>query len=57
MIAAREEEIKDFVPRNYYGIEIISSQINWTWLSAKKKNIYLMKPKIDETIKKTSKSK
>ena len=24
MIAAREEEIKDFVPRNYYGIETVS---------------------------------
>lgn len=57
MIAAREEEIKDFVPRNYYGIEIISSQINWTWLSAKKEKHLFNEAKIDETIKKLQNQK
>ena len=53
----RQEEIKDFVPRNYYGIEIISSQINWTWLSAKKEKHLFNEAKIDETIKKLQNQK
>lgn len=50
MIAKREEEIKNFIPRNFYGIKINSQQINWTWQSAKKEKHLFNEDKIDQII-------
>lgn len=31
MIAQRENEIKDFVPKEYYGLTLMAGNIRWTW--------------------------
>ena len=31
MIAQREEEIKEFVPKEYYGLTLMAGNIRWTW--------------------------
>ena len=35
MIAQREEEIKEFVPKEYYGLTLTAGNIRWTWKDAK----------------------
>ncbi|MGM7636711.1 DNA topoisomerase III [Bacillus sp. Hm123] len=35
MIAKREEEIKNFKPKSYYGITALAGDIKWTWKDAK----------------------
>ena len=35
MIAAREEEIKKFVPKSYYGLKAVVKGISFTWTDAK----------------------
>lgn len=50
MIAKREDEIRSFVPRDYYGIKAISNQITWTWQSAKKEKHLFDENKIDAII-------
>ena len=35
MIAQREEEIKGFVPKEYYGLTLMAGNIRWTWKDAK----------------------
>lgn len=37
MIAKREEEIKNFQPKSYYGISAISNKISFTWRDKKSK--------------------
>ena len=39
MIAKREEEIKPFKPKTYYGLTAISQGIKWTWQDGKSKDI------------------
>ncbi|MGL4338742.1 MAG: DNA topoisomerase, partial [Turicibacter sp.] len=39
MIAAREDEIKKFVPKAYFGIQAISQGIKFTWLDGKSKDV------------------
>ena len=39
MIAKREEEIKQFKPKTYYGLTAISQGIKWTWQDGKSKDI------------------
>lgn len=38
MIAAREEEIRSFVPKEYYGITLTAGDIRWTWREEKSKS-------------------
>ena len=35
MIARREEEIRKFVPREYYGISVETQDVKWTWRDEK----------------------
>ena len=35
MIAKREKQIKEFLPQEYYGIQILDGQIRWTWQDEK----------------------
>ena len=38
MIAKREEEIRKFVPKEYYGISLETQDVKWTWRDEKKKS-------------------
>lgn len=55
MIAKREEEIKNFIPRNYYGIKVITDNINWSWQSNKNESHLFNEEKIDKLINTISK--
>ena len=35
MIARREEEIRQFTPKEYYGLECTAGKIKWTWQESK----------------------
>lgn len=37
MIAKREEEIRKFVPKEYYGITLEAGEVHWTWRDEKSK--------------------
>ncbi len=39
MIGKREEEIRSFVPRNFYGITAVANRLKLTWQDAKTKDI------------------
>ena len=39
MIAKREEEIKQFKPKSYYGLTAITEGIKWTWQNQKSKDV------------------
>ena len=36
MIAKQEDNIKHFVPQEYYGIKVLANDVWWTWQSAQK---------------------
>lgn len=36
MIAAQEDKIRCFVPKDYYGLKVLSHDICWTWQSSNK---------------------
>ncbi|WP_027089380.1 DNA topoisomerase III [Thomasclavelia saccharogumia] len=55
MIAKREEEIKNFVPRNFYGIKAATGDINWSWHSNKNETYLFNEKKIDQIINDLSK--
>ena len=38
MIAKREEEIRKFVPKEYYGISLETQDVKWTWRDEKTKS-------------------
>ena len=38
MIAKREEEIRKFIPKDYYGISVDTQDIKWTWRDEKTKS-------------------
>lgn len=57
MIDKRETEIKNFQPKNYYGIEILSNNIYWSWLSNKNEKHIFNQNKIDNIIKQLQNSK
>lgn len=53
MIAKREEEIKQFVPKEYYGIAMKTSHLTFTWKDKKSQsNNCFQKEKIDEILNK-----
>ena len=39
MIAKREEEIRKFVPKEYYGISLETQDVKWTWRDEKTKSV------------------
>lgn len=57
MIDKRETEIKNFQPKNYYGIEILSNNIYWSWLSNKNERHIFNQNKIDNIIEQLQNSK
>lgn len=38
MIARREEEIRQFIPKEYYGISVETQDVKWTWRDEKTKS-------------------
>lgn len=57
MIDKREAEIKNFQPKDYYGIEILCNNLYWSWHSAKNEKHLFNENKIDAIIKKIQNSK
>ena len=51
MIAAREDEIKNFKPQVYYGIEAQTGSVKLTWQDANGNNRSFNKEKIDSIVK------
>lgn len=51
MIAAREQEIRDFVPRDYYGLQVRTQGILWTWQDAKRQTRTFQRQKAEEAEK------
>ncbi|EJQ40900.1 DNA topoisomerase 3 [Bacillus cereus BAG5X1-1] len=51
MIAAREDEIKNFKPQVYYGIEAQTDSVKLTWQDTKGNNRNFNKEKIDSIVK------
>ncbi|RHW40098.1 DNA topoisomerase III [Lysinibacillus yapensis] len=51
MIAAREEEIKNFKPQTYYGIEAQTDTVKLTWQDDKGNSRSFNKEKIDDIVK------
>ena len=35
MIASRENEIKNFVPKPYYGLKVLAGGVSFTWTDSK----------------------
>lgn len=61
MIQAREEEIRRFVPKPYYGIQIQTGEVHWSWRNAKNEaNVFnenqvdLVMDHLENTLKITS---
>ena len=61
MIQAREEEIRRFVPKPYYGIQIQTGEVRWSWRNAKNEaNVFnenqvdLVMDHLENTLKITS---
>lgn len=52
MIARREEEIKNFRPEEYYGIECMSGGIKWTWQNLKNGSFRCFQKEFMETLSK-----
>lgn len=50
MIAAQEEKIRQFKPQNFYGIQVHTDSIRWTWRSAKNEAHLFNEEKIDHII-------
>lgn len=51
MVAAREDEIKNFKPQTYYGIEAQTDKLKLTWQDANGNNRSFDKEKIDAIVK------
>ena len=51
MIAKREEEIRKFVPKEYYGISLETQDVKWTWRDEKTKNFRTFSRERAEQIK------
>ena len=54
MIARREEEIRRFVPREYYGISVETQDVKWTWRDEKSGSLSTFsRERAEEICKKT----
>ena len=51
MIAKREEEIRKFVPKEYYGISLETQDVKWTWRDEKTKSFRTLYRERAEQIK------
>ena len=51
MIAKREEEIRKFVPKEYYGISLETQNVKWTWRDEKTKSFRTFSRERAEQIK------
>ena len=51
MIAKREEEIRKFVPKEYYGISLETQDVKWTWRDEKTKSFRTFSRERAEKIK------
>ena len=51
MIAKREEEIRKFVPKEYYGISLETQDVKWTWRDEKTKSFHTFSRERAEQIK------
>ena len=51
MIAKREEEIRKFVPKEFYGISLETEDVKWTWRDEKTKNFCTFSKERAEQIK------
>lgn len=51
MIAKREEEIRKFVPKEYYGISLETQDVKWTWRDEKTKSFRTFSMERAEQIK------
>ena len=51
MIAKREEEIRKFVPKEYYGISLETQDVKWTWRDEKTKSVRTFSRERAEQIK------
>ena len=51
MIAKREEEIRKFVPKEYYGISLETQDVKWTWRDEKTKSFRTFSRERAEQIK------
>ena len=51
MIAKREEEIRKFVPKEYYGISLETRDVKWTWRDEKTKSFRTFSRERAEQIK------
>lgn len=55
MIEKREEEIRNFVPREYYGVSVWAGDIKWTWKDEKSKSFRsFQKEKTENILKEVS---
>lgn len=52
MIEQREEEIKNFQPKDFYGISAICQGVTWTWYSKRNEKHLFTKDKVDQIIAK-----
>lgn len=50
MIAAQEEKIRSFQPQPFYGIQVTTPQMIWTWYSSKNETHLFDETKIDQII-------
>ena len=51
MIAKREEEIRKFVPKEYYGVSLETQDVKWTWRDEKTKSFRTFSRERAEQIK------
>ena len=51
MIAKREEEIRKFVPKEYFGISLETQDVKWTWRDEKTKSFHTFSRERAEQIK------
>ncbi|GGA66402.1 DNA topoisomerase III [Ornithinibacillus halotolerans] len=53
MVAQREQEIKEFKPQTYYGVQVqASDKVKYTWLDAKGNTRFFSQEKANEIVKK-----
>ncbi len=50
MIARREEEIRNFRPEEYYGVECMADGIRWTWQNSKNGSFRCFQKELMETL-------
>ena len=54
MIARREEEIRQFTPKEYYGVSVETQDVKWTWRDEKTKSFRIFsREKAEEIRRKT----